>query len=131
MKAAGLGEFLPEPLDGWTRRDEETGGQAMGFMGGGSMASATYTKDNENVEIQLMANNQMVSAMAGMFGNPALMGAQGQVKRIQRQKVLVTQSGEVQALIDGRIYVQISGRAPVEVKEAYFSAIDFKGLEGF
>lgn len=129
MKAAGLSEFLPAAMEGWTRRDEETGGG--GFMGGGSMASASYVNGNENLTIQLMANNQMVSAMAGVFGNPAIMGAQGQVKRIQRQKVLVTQSGELQSLIDGRIYIQISGRAPIETKEAYFSAIDFKGLEDF
>ncbi len=131
MKAAGLSEFLPPAMEGWTRRDEENAGQAMGFMGGGSMVSATYVNDNENVEIQLMANNQMVSAMSGLFGNPALMGAQGTVKRIKRQKVLVNQNGELQAMIDGRIFVQVSGRAPVETKEAYFGAIDFKGLKSF
>ena len=130
MKAAGLSAFLPQPLEGWTRRDEENSGQAMGFMGG-SMAKSTYVNGNENVEIQLMANNQMVAAMAGLFNNPAMMGAQGTVKRIERQKVLINQSGELQALIDNRILVQISGRAPVEVKEAYFAAIDFKGLEDF
>lgn len=131
MKAAGLSEFLPEALEGWTRKEQESGSGGMGFMGGGSMANATYTRDNEKVEIQLMANNQMVAAMAGLFGNPALMGAQGEVKRIKRQKVLVNNNGELQALIDGRIMVQISGRAPVEVKEEYFGAIDFKGLKDF
>jgi hypothetical protein len=131
MKAAGLSDFLPDPMEGWTRRDKENAGQAMGFMGGGSMAEATYVKDKESVEIQLMANNQMVNAMAGLFGNPAMMGAQGTVKRIGRQKVLVNQNGELQALIDGRIFVQISGRAPVEIKEAYFEAIDFDSLKDF
>jgi len=130
MKAAGLAEFLPAAMEGWTRQDTDSG-QAMGFMGGGSSAGASYTKDRDSVDIQLMANNQMVAAMAGLFGNPAMMGAQGTVKRIERQKVLVTQNGELQALIDGRIYIQISGSAPVEVKEAYFAAIDFKGLESF
>ena len=131
MKAAGLSEFLPDAMEGWTRQDEATGNAAMGFMGGGSIANATYTRDNERVEIQLMANNQMVAAMSGLFGNPALMGAQGEVKRIKRQKVLVNQSGELQALIDKRIFVQVSGRAPVEIKEEYFSGIDFKGLKDF
>jgi hypothetical protein len=66
-----------------------------------------------------------------MFGNTALMGAMGQVKRINRQKVVITKNGELQALIDNRILVQIGGNASAEDKEAYFAAMDIKGLEDF
>jgi hypothetical protein len=102
----------------------------MGF-GGGMMASATYTRDNDTIEIQLMADNQMVTSMAMMFGNAAMMGSMGQVKRIKRQKVVITKQGEVQAMIDNRIFVQISGRSPIEDKEAYFAALDISGLKDF
>lgn len=131
MKAVGLSGFLPEALPGWTR--DEGGGETqanMGF-GGGMAASARYTRDNDRIEIQLMADNQMVTAMAGMFNNAAMMGSMGQVKRIQRQKVVVTQQGDLQAMINNRILVQITGQAPIEDKEAFFEALDLRGLQDF
>ncbi len=133
MRAESLAKFLPAPLDGWSRRDDENSGTAMGALGGGMMAGATYTrKDNgETVEIQIMADNQMVASMAAMFANPALMGTMGKLKRINRQKVVITPEGEIQALVDGRILVSVSGSAPVEDKEAYFRAIDIKALKEF
>lgn len=131
MKAAGLSEFLPDALPDWTRAEGD--GQApanMGF-GGGMVASASYMRENDRIEIQLMADNQMVTAMAGMFNNAAMMGSLGQVKRIRRQKVVITQQGELQAMINNRIFVKITGRAPVEDKEAYFAALDLRGLQDF
>ena len=129
-KAAALADYLPEPLPGWERMDDGGGGQA-GMFGGGMSASATYTRDRDRVEVQFMANNQMVTAMAGMFGNAAMMGSMGEVKRINRQKVVITQAGELQTLVDNRIFITISGNAPVEDKEAYFEAIDLRALEDF
>ncbi len=131
MKAEGLKAFLPEPLDGWQRDDSETDVQAMAAFGGGQMASASYSKNDDTVEIQLMADNQMVSAMAGMFSSAAMMGAMGKVQRIQGEKVVVTKDGELQSLVDDRIMVQITGSADVETKAAYFEAMDVKGLKGF
>ncbi|HUS53075.1 MAG TPA: hypothetical protein VMY41_03610 [Thermohalobaculum sp.] len=131
MKAAGLSGFLPDAQPGWTR--DEDGSETQGNMGfgGGMAASAKYTRDNDRIEIQLMADNQMVTAMAGMFNNAAMMGSLGQVKRIQRQKVVITKQGDLQAMISNRILVQITGRAPVEDKEAYFEALDLRGLQDF
>lgn len=132
-KAAALGDYLPDPLPGWTRHDDDGGGQAGGF--GGMTANATYMREQEGnrdrVDVQLVANSQMVTAMAGMFGNPALMGSMGEMRRIGRQKVLITQQDELQALVDNRIMINISGSAPIEDKEAYFSAIDLRALEDF
>ncbi len=132
QKAAALGDYLPAALPGWTRQDDNQGGQAA-F--GGMTASASYLSDGEGnrkrVDVQLMANNQMVSAMAAMFSNPALMGSSGTMKRINRQKVMVDQQGELKSLIDNRIMVTIGGNAPVEDKEAYFEAIDLRSLAAF
>ena len=128
MKAEGLSGFLPEALDGWEREVGET--QSMAALGGGQMASARYTRDGKTVEIQLMAGNQMVTAMGAMFSNPVLMGAAGKVKRINRQKVVITNQGEIQTLIN-QVMVQISGSADVDAKEEYFGEMDVKGLEAF
>lgn len=131
MKAEGLAAFLPEPMEGWTREEGENQSAAMGIFGGGLAASATYTRDRDRVEIQLMAENQMVTSMAAMFANTATMGAMGKVRRIRRQMVLENQQGELQAVIDNRVFVQVSGSAPAEDKLAYFEAIDLRGLKDF
>lgn len=131
QRAAGLGDFLPEALPGWTRLEEQNRGQSGAAFGGGMAASANYRRGTDHIEVELMADNQIVTAMAAMFGNVAMMGAMGQVKRIGRQKVVVTPEGEVQALVDNRILVKVSGNAPIEDKEAYFKAIDIRGLKDF
>ena len=130
QKAEGLGGFLPEPLAGWEREVEDTT-QAITMFGGGLMAKARYSDGENDVEIQMMADNQMVAAMGAMFNNAALMGAMGKVKRINRQKVVITPQGELQTLIANRIMIQITGSAPEDVKEAYFAGIDIEGLEEF
>jgi len=131
QKAAGLAAFLPDALDGWEKSETDTGGAAAAMFGGGSMASATYSGESGRVEIQLMADNQIVASMGAMLGNPAMMGQMGTVKRKGRQKYVVTREGEVQALVDNRILVQVSGSADAAAKEAYFDAIDLKGLAAF
>jgi len=55
----------------------------------------------------------------------------GERKRIGRQTVVISQQGEMQALIDKRILIEITGRAPIEDKEAYFAAMDIRGLKDF
>jgi hypothetical protein len=131
MKAEGLRAFLPEPLEGWEREDAETDTQAMAAFGGGQMASARYTSGDADLEIQLMADNQMVAAMAGMFSSAALMGAMGEVRRIEGEKVVIAPEGDLQAMIDNRIMVQITGSADADTKAAYFEAIDLEGLKDF
>lgn len=131
-KAAELRSLLPEPLPGWERQDDDGGdAQAMAAFGGGQMAGARYAKGDETVEVQVMADNQMVTAMGAMFSNAALMGSMGEVRRIGGEKVVVTPDGEMQAMIDGRIMVQITGSADAETKQAYFEAIDLEALRSF
>ena len=131
QKAEGLRGFLPAPLEGWQREDAETDVQAMAAFGGGQMASASYTMGEQDLEIELMADNQMVAAMAGMFSNPAIMGSIGKVERIGGEKAILTPEGDLQAMIDGRIMVQITGSAVEAAKKAYFEAIDLQDLKEF
>ena len=130
LRAAALGAFLPEALPDWTRAEGDSSAAMMGF-GGGLAASATYTRGNDIIEIQLMADNAMVNTMAMMFANPAMMGSMGKMKRIKRQKVVIGPQGELQAWLEKRILIQITGRAPIEDKEAYFAAMDIRGLKDF
>ena len=131
MKAEGLSAFLPTPMDGWSREDDETQTLGAAMMGGGLTASATYARASDRIEVSLMADNPMVTAMAGMLSNTAMMGAMGTLKRINGQKAVLTNEGELQALVNNRILVQVSGSGSDADKEAYFAAIDMDGLKDF
>jgi hypothetical protein len=131
MRAESLRALLPAPMPGWQREDVEGDTQAMPAFGGGQMAGARYTKGEDSVEIQIMADNQMVTAMGAMFSNMALLGSMGMVKRVGDEKVVVTPDGQLQSLVDGRIMVQIGGTADDEAKLGYFEAIDLERLKGF
>lgn len=128
MKAQALAGFLPEPLEGWVREDGEDG--AMPGLGG-MMASARYKGPEHDLEIQIMAGNQMVASMMMMFSNPVMLGQMGELKRIGRQKVILTREGELQSVLDNNVLVSITGEAPVETKEEYFQKIDLAGLKEF
>ena len=131
QKAASLSGFLPEPLEGWTREDGDANAMPAGLFGGGLMAGADYTDGNERLNIQLMADNQMVAGMGAMLTNPQMMGQMGKVQRVKRQMVVVTNEGEVQSMINNRILVQITGNAAPETKLAYFERIDIDALKDF
>lgn len=131
LKAAGLTEYLPEALPGWTREVGESQSMGAAAFGGGLLAEADYVKGSDDLSIRLMADNPMVAAMAGAMGNAALMGSMGTVKRINRQKLVVSPDGQIQSLIDGKVLVQIDGSALVEDKLAYFEQLDIEGLKGF
>jgi hypothetical protein len=56
--------------------------------------------------------------------------------RVTRYQVAGTkpwqvQNGELQAMINNRIFVTINGQAPVEDMEAFFGALDIRGLSEF
>ncbi|MGY6554040.1 MAG: hypothetical protein ACXIUM_05915 [Wenzhouxiangella sp.] len=126
-KAASLMEFLPEPLDGWRRSDGESQAHAAMMFGGGMTAEASYSgPGGANVEIQLLAN----SPMASMFANPAVMGAMGQVRRINRVSFVVTNDGQVQGMV-GNVLVQVSGSAPEDLKIAHIENMDLRALANF
>jgi hypothetical protein len=131
MKTAALADFLPAAMDGW--KQQVSNDPSAGAFGGSAALATYHLEGNQShqVSIQIMAGGQMVTTMATMFGNAAMLGTMGTVKRIARQKAVVTSDGDIQALIDNRIMVQIGGTAPVEDKEAYFSLINFRDLEDF
>lgn len=128
MQAQGLAAFLPEAPEGWTRDTESNAGGAM--MGGGTTASATYSRDRDRFTITLTADSPMLAAMAGMFGNAAMLTASGaKMIRVGREK-FIHQNNDLTGMIDNRIMVQASGAEP-EVMLPLLEAIDYRELARF
>lgn len=132
MRASNLEDLLPAARDGWERQKAESNSQAgMAMFGGGTTTEARYTRDGDRVTIGIVADSPLIASMSMIFSNPALAGANGQMKRIKGQKALIKEDGEITTLVDGRILVTVSGNASAEDMQAWFEAIEFDKLKGF
>lgn len=131
MQTAGLAEFLPPAPDGWTREINQDMTAGLAVMGGGVGAEATYKNadDTESFKITMMADNPMVAASAGMFGNAAVMASAGKMVRVGREKFII-QNRQLSGLINGRILVTAKGGEP-EMLVPVLEQIDFRALGKF
>ena len=125
MKGAQMAALLPDPLDGWEAQEAESSGGGMGLFGGNT-ASRSYTRDGETVTVTYIADSPMIAQMAALFSNPAIMGSQGKVTRINRQTAVIGED-QIQMLVDNRIMVTVDGGS-ADDRLAYAEAIDVKAL---
>lgn len=129
LQAQGLTEFLPEPAPGWNREVNAEAGASLAFMGG-TAAEATYTSSQGGrFTITIMADNPMVTSMAGVLGNSALLATMGQIERINRENFMLADN-ELTGLIGGRILVQAAGGTIADMT-AHLEAMDFREMEDF
>lgn len=130
-KAKDLAALLPAAPAGWTREDgdAEGGGMAMAMFGGGTAASATYSRGSDTVELTVVTDSPMVSAVGAMVSGVASV-AGVQTRRIHRTAFGVT-DGEMQGVIDDRVLVSASGSASEDDKAALIELMDFEKLSRF
>ena len=127
--ASALTAALPAALPGWKAADVESNTAALGFLGGGSIASRRYSNDKgQHVEIQITADSPIISQLGMIMTNPIMAGAMGKLIRVGDQRAIQTSDNEIQMLINNRILVSVSGNAPEDAKLAYAKAIDLKKL---
>jgi len=129
MKAEGLAEYLPAPMDGWTMSLNDEAGAAMGFMGGGTIAQGEYSGPGGSFTVTLMADSPMVTSMGAMLGNSALMASMGTIYRVNRVS-FVEQNGDLSGLVANRILVQAEN-GDVETMIAHLETMDFRDMQNF
>ncbi|MCP1335665.1 hypothetical protein [Futiania mangrovi] len=125
MKGEQMAALLPEPPQGWEGQEPESSSGGMGLFGGNT-AARSYTRDGETVTVTFIADSPMIAQMAGLFSNPAIMGSQGKVTRINRQTAVIGED-QIQMLVDNRIMVTVDG-GTADDRLAYAEAIDVKAL---
>jgi len=131
MKAEALAKFLPAPPPGWTRAEAADDGSAaaMAMFGGGTTASATYTRDGVDLTVSLVADSPMVTGIGGMLSGLASVS---ETKPIRIQRTQFTQNeGELQGVVDDNVLVSVGGAASVEDKTAFLEAMDLGALADF
>ena len=134
LKVDALSSFLPEAPDGWTRSEGDSGSMAaMGMLGlgGGQIASASYSSDAGTVDVTISVDNPMVGMLGTMISNPAMLGGQGEVRRVKRQNILLTESDGLQSIIENRILIGINGSNDPDLLISFFELIDISGLKDF
>ncbi len=131
-------KLLPDALEGWEKQESQNGSQgAMSMLGGGGTSmQATYTKERESIEIQILANSPMISMMSMAISNPALMAADPKTSpyRYKRNKGMKKKDGnntEITLLISGQIMIKLTGSQLNDdaILEQYLDQIDIKKLK--
>lgn len=132
MKSEALAKLLPPAPPGWTRAEasaeDASGAGFMGMLGGGTSASATYSKGTATATVSLVADSPMISGLGAMISGMAGMG--GKPMRIQRTEFSEA-DGALQGLVAEKVLVSVSGEASLDEKKALLEAMDFKALEAF
>jgi len=130
-------KLLPSAQDGWTMQIDDSAAQAaMSMMGGGTSIGANYTRGNENIHIQIIANSPMIAMVGMMINNPMMAAADENTKpyrykRIKGIKQTEGTSTEITLLLVGQIMIKIDGEnlKDAAVLEQYLDAMDMKALK--
>lgn len=129
-------KLLPEALDGWQKKEGDNSGQAaMNMFGGGSMTTAEYTRGNERIEIQIVANSPMIATLGMMINNPMLTGSDGsepyRYKRLKGIKQTNRGTTEITLLMAGQIMIKLTGKGLKEenILKAYLDTMDMKKIQ--
>jgi len=137
-RSAGLEQFLPQPLKGWSGDAATTEAVAGAMMGGMTTAQRRYHKGASNIEIRLAADSPLLQGMMMMFSSPMLASAQGgKLTTIGGEKAIVkydpaSRSGDVNIMTGNGMMVTVNGNE-VEKQDLleYATGVDFEGLRGF
>lgn len=130
-------KLLPTVLDGWTMKDDDSQTQAaMSMLGGGTTIGANYTRGNESIHIQIIANSPMI-AMIGMMINNPMMAASDEntkpyrYKRIKGIKKTEGSNTEITLLLVGQIMIRLDGENLKDsaILEQYLDKIDMNKLK--
>ena len=127
QQGAVLAAVLPPAPEGFTRTDSADFTAGMAMFGGGSGAEASYSKPDASFTISIMADNDLVGGMMGMFADPGMLAMMGTVETVGDVYILTAEDGSVMSIVGGRYMISAQGGTP-EVMLPVVKAIDFAKL---
>ncbi|MDD3592821.1 MAG: hypothetical protein PHO65_09270 [Sulfurovum sp.] len=129
-------KLLPDPLEGWKKKiGDESVQAAMNMFGGGTMTTAEYTRADEHIELQIIANSPMIATVAMMINNPMFSGAEDREPyRYKRLKGIKQKNGdttEITLLMAGQIMIKLTGKRLKEesLLEQYLDKMELQKIQ--
>lgn len=127
LQSDGLGDLLPEALEGWTKVIDSDAGPNMTVLGGGEMAKADYEKGDEYVMVTFMFGGPVVASKAALLKDTEMMLMMGEVTQING-KDFSNNYGVLEAMF-GDVLVQVDGKASIETKVEYIKSLNFNRIQ--
>lgn len=97
MMGGQVVDALPKEINGLVAEEGETNTAGMGFMGGGTQITKRYqhpAKEENDAEVQIIANSPMMSMMTMYLTNPSMMGPEYKSIRIGTRRGILKSSME-------------------------------------
>ena len=127
QRGAILAAILPPAPPGYTREDSTDFTAGMAMFGGGSGAEAAYVQGDTRFTVSIMADNELVGGMLGMFSDPGMMAMMGTVEAVGDVSIITAEDGSIMSIVGGRYMISAQGAAP-EVMLPVVRSIDFAKL---
>jgi len=131
-RADSLSQLLPKPLPGWKMKKQTN--TAAALFGGGINAQKTYINGKQKIKIALTSDSPMLQAMAIMFANPQMAGADAKLVVVDGRKIIHNRKkNSFQAMVANRVLVSVEGGRNTDESavKKYLKSIDFNGVEKF
>jgi hypothetical protein len=132
QRADALKALLPLPPPGWSADTAETTAIAAAMFGGGASASRTYHKGDQQVDVQITADNPMLQGMAALVNSP-LAAASG-IKTVViggRPMAYTPSDNGYMSLVGDKVIVKVDGnkQTPEPELRSFLAAMDFDAIE--
>jgi len=124
-RADQLKTLLPAAPPGWTAQEVET-------TAGGLSASRKYTKDAQQVDVQITVDSPVMRGLASMLASPiAAVGGAKTIVLGGRRVAYLPEENLYMAQIGDRVVVKVSGDkdAPDATLKLFIAAMDFPAIE--
>ena len=126
-----LASVLPRPYAGWTADKPEIVGIGN-ILGGAISAKCSYHSGTKTVTLSIVGDSPLLSAFMALISNPQIAMMSGnKIVNIGDNQALITPDGEIQMAFNNHFYITVEGNAPVNEKQAYLSAVNFRALQQF
>ncbi len=126
-----LATVLPRPYAGWTADKPEVVGIGN-ILGGAITAKCSYHSGNKTVTLSIVGDSPMLSAFMAIISNPQIAMMSGnKIVNIGNNQALITPDGQIQMAYNNRWYITVEGNAPVNEKQAYLTAVNYRALQQF
>lgn len=120
-------------IPGWEKEIPQ--GQAAGgaYMGGGASASCRYTKDNQEIDINVIGNSPMLGMAMSMISNPMIASSSGgKIVKVNGRKALLKETNsrwELMVPYENSVLIDIKTDASKDDALAAADAIDYETLD--